>query len=134
MTETYGDTYKVFFKSLMGQQEKADSDRNNVVHWIVMTSHRGGKPVDPETDVALHHIHLRDRAPFTKKDVEDFTEHADFLRLLVFYFVQYLMFGSKIDDKDEWRKVFQEKVVYPPPPNHPLVRMKATSSGPPAAK
>ena len=54
MTETYGDTYKLFFKSLMDQQEKIDGPRNKVVHWIVLTSRRGGKPFDPETDINLH--------------------------------------------------------------------------------
>jgi hypothetical protein len=120
-TQTYGDQYKEFFNTLMNQQEKIDNTRNKVVHWIVETSHRGSEPVDPETDVNLHHPHLHDRTPFTKKEIEAFTERTEFMRRLVYSFVVHLKHGSAMDA--EWRKVFQQPVRYPPPSDHPALRM-----------
>ena len=34
MKETYGDTYKLFFNSLMAQLAIVESDRNKIVRWI----------------------------------------------------------------------------------------------------
>jgi hypothetical protein len=121
MTLTYEDRYKEFFETLMKQQAKVDKTRNKVVHWIVETSQRGSEPVDPEKDVNLHHPHLHDLPPFTKKQIEAFTERAEFVRRLVFSFVVYLKSGSKMDP--EWHEVFHKPVVYPPPKDHPAMRI-----------
>jgi hypothetical protein len=125
MSETYGNRYKIFFKTLMAQLTNVESNRNKIVHWIVLTSRRGRKPIDPETDVNLHeHPNMYGDKKLSKKDVEAFTEYADFVRILVYY----LNYGSEIDEDGKWRQIFNQRVVYPPPKDHPILHRRKESS------
>jgi hypothetical protein len=121
MEETYGDTYQVFFKSLMAQLAMLESNRNKIVHWIALISHKKGKPADPETDVNLHeHPIMHGDKIMSKKDIERFTDQAAFVGALLHRFVEYLKFGSEVDGDGQWQIVFQQKVEYPPSKSHPI--------------
>jgi hypothetical protein len=130
MRETYGDTYKVFFNSLMAKLAIVESDRNKIVHWIALIQ-RTRKPVDPETDINLHGypVMYGDKS-MSKKDIENFTELAGFLGALIHKFVEYLKFGNEVDRDGKWRKVFQQKLEYPPAKSHPIVLMRKKSQPP----
>jgi hypothetical protein len=130
MKQTYGDKYKAFFKTLMAHLAAVESDRNKIVHWIALTSHTGGKTFDPKTDINLHeHPNMYGDRTMSQKDIENFTERADFIRLLAFYFGVYLKYGNDMDEGGSWRNIFQQRVEYPPPTDHPLSQMRTKPQG-----
>jgi hypothetical protein len=127
MTIGYGDKYSEFFDCFIERLQRVDEIRNRIVHWIVMTSHRGGEPFKSGRDVFLAESpDIFARGKLVKSDIVEFDKKADFLRLLIFYFDVYLKFGEKADapgndpSKTPWSEIFRNRISYPPPPDHPL--------------
>ena len=117
--------YDIFVTSLMKKLARLESDRNKLVHWIVMVSQRGGEQFTPKRDIALHaHPDMFQGERIFLHEIHDFEKRSDFCRLLVFYFANHLRFGSvddfRADNKTTWSEIFRRRVEYPPPTDHPL--------------
>jgi hypothetical protein len=111
MQISYPGTYTIFFRSLMARIGELDTPRNKIVHWLAVNTASGGEQIETlETE-----------------EMRQFTEKADFLRLVTYYFVVYLKNFKNLSTEREWlswREIFQQQCKHPPQMDHPLVLMR----------
>jgi hypothetical protein len=122
MRISYGDEYKTFFKSLLAELSKIDVTRNNIVHWILLTTH-SDQPFDTERDIAPHrHPNIFSEGRMLKPDVIEFRRRADFAARILEFFNSHLLFGDRPapGGRKAWSEIFHQRVCYPPPKDHPL--------------
>jgi hypothetical protein len=76
----------------------------------------------------------------TEAELNDFSERAEFVAMLVYYFDLFIKFpasGVPIDVSGSipWRDIFRQPIRYPPPNDHPLRRIgKAPPTPPPPSE
>lgn len=120
----HGNKYDIFFESLAKKIDGMIRDRNRVVHWILLVRRVGGKNFEADKDIYLaEHPNMFSEGRFMRHEIDGFQRRAEFYRLLLFQFSLYIKYEDIIEgdpDKIPWRQVFQQPIIYPPEPNHPL--------------
>jgi hypothetical protein len=123
---TYGSQFELFFSSLMKRIGELDIPRNRIVHWIAKeTIPPQGQFAPPNNVFLCEHPDIFGRQKMFIAEIQKFTEKADFIGLVVFYFDIYLKHGRRPDAPGSpWPDIFQQRCTYPPPMEHPLVRLR----------
>ncbi|MGA2232306.1 MAG: hypothetical protein ABSH22_15520 [Tepidisphaeraceae bacterium] len=137
LTNQYGDGYSVFWNSLDKMIRDLVTTRNKVVHWNVSMfvnsdGYAGVALIPPD----FYNVAAGGLPTLNASQLTDFIEKCGFVSRLcnmfhLFLLPQVLSTWPR-DEVQTWRGIFQQRVVYPPPNNHPLFpKPKAPGSPPP---
>jgi hypothetical protein len=119
----FGDQYSLFRNSLTEQLKPIDIARNEIVHWN--TEVLIGSATDFE--VVLRPPNFwdmnEDTPQKTKSDLIKFIEKCSFYSRLcnIFYMTMDTSLPMPEGDKKRWLEIFAQRIIYPPPPTHPLI-------------
>jgi hypothetical protein len=128
-----GVKYSLYWVGALELSGKLDEQRNQIVHWAVTTVVRDsvldptipkaisitlmpppywrwiGDPDDPDAPEEI-----------SAADMELFSRKCEFLRLALLNFRIFLADQMPSSGHATWREIFQQRLVYPPIPDHPL--------------
>jgi hypothetical protein len=129
LTKTHGNKYRVYWSGTKDEEglfdliRQLDHRRNELVHWHVASEIHVGETAVASRDV-LQPPNFWDRAAdrqkITTKDLENFSQKADFVNRSVFMF--YALTSGEVPGvaPGSWPEIFARPALYPPPEDHPL--------------
>lgn len=134
----FQDRYVTFWNSVARLLGATDNRRNEIVHWSAINNValQDGKLV---SDLSLRQptYWIAFSAPsLSKADMNEFINRCSFFRRLCNQFWMEMSGQAFTDpERQTWRDICQQEVVYPPPDTHPLSpNYKAPQSPPPASQ
>lgn len=124
LKKEFGDKYTAYWhgtqdtpnrRGLMTLIQRADNERNEIVHWHVVhdTEPFLTKPNMWDYDIS--------RKTWNTEDLKAFVDLADFIARSVSVFdVVVTGWGGPPEQQETWRDIFSKPALYPPPPQHPI--------------
>lgn len=121
LKKKHGNTYNIFWNSLVKQLQPIDDRRNLIVHWITEKTVTSNN----EQWSCLVGANYWDRTENSEKihlsDMYEFILKCDFFYHLIQHFL-WLISESPKKIHESWPEICQQPIVYPAPNNHPLYR------------
>ena len=121
LKKKHGNTFNIFWNSLVKELKQIDDTRNLIVHWITEKTATS----NDERWTCLVGANYWDRTENSRKialdDLYEFILKCDFFYHLTQHFLWVISKSSK-KMHPNWPDICQAAVVYPPPDTHPLFR------------
>jgi hypothetical protein len=133
----FDDKYNLFRNSLLRELRPIDAERNEIVHWNVVSNISGDAAGAASVSVSLRppgFLYNWKNSP--EKDshaILKFMEKCSFFARLLNIFLLVTGDHSPMPeaDKKPWLDIFQQPIVYPPPAGHPLSLKQPALENPP---
>lgn len=121
LKKKHGNTYNIFWNSLVKQLRQIDERRNLIVHWITEKTATSNN----ERWSCLVGANYWDKTENSEKiylnDLYNFILKCEFFYHLIQHFL-WIISGSPKKIHASWPEICQQPIVYPPPKAHPLFR------------
>jgi hypothetical protein len=119
-----GVIFTGYWDSALALGRQLDEDRNKIVHWSVAAAIFHSEDDKPYFDVALkppnYWVWSEGSDEIFSEELDRFSARCEFLCRSLLMLLDFL--DGKIEGPahETWREIFQQQLVYPPPPDHPL--------------
>lgn len=131
LRKKHGNQFNAFWNSFLAKLRPIDLKRNEIVHWTTVIHAALDESGRMLVGVSLVPPNVWGQTPSTSRisarDLLPFIEQCDTFARLTNVFA--ISLGSEITDpeaKASWRDIFLRPLVYPLPPDHPLLQMPPT--------
>jgi hypothetical protein len=134
---TYETEHSPFWFGLPGRKKETsrgiiawtamlDQERNNIVHWTECDNLSASTTGEQRRWMELRRPNFMysdsKSTPIGTDHLVQFSEKCNFARLLIFHFLQLRKPKPPLseDEQQEWREIFRQPILYPPPDAHPI--------------
>ena len=125
--QKYGNTYNLFWNSFIQQLTPLDHRRNQIVHWNALVHVIRDAEGFLCVGVALEHPFTKGEATNQKlllKNLIEFARQCDAFKILAMMFMTMKRGEFDAEEAKSWPAVYSKPIVYPLPPDHPLLKMR----------